>query len=229
MPEVSPQLSSGSRSAHSAMLRCPQCRWQGERFADHIEGAQVACPCCGILRRDMQCIACIERAYPRRKYILARCLEVARGGVSGYLRRKFLRVTSINITPGAGEVYGDVRSLRFKDGVFDLIVCMDVLEHLDDDQSACRELLRVLKPKGRAFFHSPLYARTGPASAPNACGLPGYHHNERGEATVKVFRYYSGESLSALLTGAGFSVSEVSSAVLPALVHQEILYEGVKA
>jgi SAM-dependent methyltransferase len=42
----------------------------------------------------------------------------------------------------------DLHALRFEAGAFDAIVCGEVLEHLDDDQTAVREFARVLKPGG---------------------------------------------------------------------------------
>ena len=48
---------------------------------------------------------------------------------------------------GAVEL-ADLHALRFEAGEFDAIVCGEVLEHLDDDQTAVREFARVLKPGG---------------------------------------------------------------------------------
>ncbi|KKS03406.1 MAG: Methyltransferase type 11 [candidate division WWE3 bacterium GW2011_GWE2_42_25] len=43
---------------------------------------------------------------------------------------------------------GDITKLRFPDNYFDKIVCTEVLEHIDDDVTAIKELYRVLKPGG---------------------------------------------------------------------------------
>ena len=43
---------------------------------------------------------------------------------------------------------GDITKLRFPDSSFDKIVCTEVLEHIDDDKTAIKELYRVLKPGG---------------------------------------------------------------------------------
>ncbi len=42
----------------------------------------------------------------------------------------------------------DFHGLPVRDDSFDLVTCCDVLEHLDDDRRALRELWRVLKPGG---------------------------------------------------------------------------------
>lgn len=43
---------------------------------------------------------------------------------------------------------GDIKKLRFQDNFFDKIICTEVLEHIDEDYVAIKELYRVLKPGG---------------------------------------------------------------------------------
>ncbi len=54
------------------------------------------------------------------------------------------------LDPGSftGVVRGDATCLPFNDATFDCIVTSEVLEHIDDDTSALRELVRVLRPGG---------------------------------------------------------------------------------
>ena len=49
---------------------------------------------------------------------------------------------------GNSWLVGDTTKLPFGEAVFDGVVCSEVLEHLDDDLAAVRELGRVLKPGG---------------------------------------------------------------------------------
>jgi ubiquinone/menaquinone biosynthesis C-methylase UbiE len=51
----------------------------------------------------------------------------------------------------------DAEHLPFKDGVFDRIVCTEVLEHIPDDRAGIRELVRVLKPGGLMAVSVPNY------------------------------------------------------------------------
>ena len=44
---------------------------------------------------------------------------------------------------------GSVYQLPFKENFFDLIICSEVLEHLDDYHGAIDEIHRVLKPQGK--------------------------------------------------------------------------------
>ena len=50
---------------------------------------------------------------------------------------------------------GDALNLPFKDESFDRIICSEVMEHVRDDNLACRELTRVLKKNGRIAITVP--------------------------------------------------------------------------
>ena len=57
-----------------------------------------------------------------------------------------------------GEVrVGRVESLPWADGSFDLVTCLDVLEHIADDGAALREIRRVTKPGGWLLLTVPAY------------------------------------------------------------------------
>ena len=59
---------------------------------------------------------------------------------------------------GCGEVIeGSVLQMPFSDGSFDLAVSLDVIEHLEDDLGALRELRRVVAPGGALLVTVPAY------------------------------------------------------------------------
>ncbi|TCS62973.1 class I SAM-dependent methyltransferase [Varunaivibrio sulfuroxidans] len=76
------------------------------------------------------------------------------------------------------------------DGRYDFVYSLNVLEHIEDDGAAVRELLRVLKPGGRCLIYVPalqiLYSSM--------------------DSKVGHFRRYTKAGLKDLLQGAGFSV-----------------------
>jgi SAM-dependent methyltransferase len=59
----------------------------------------------------------------------------------------------------AGEVIaGSVLEMPFADGSFDLAVSLDVIEHLEDDLGALRELRRTVVPGGTLLVTVPAYS-----------------------------------------------------------------------
>jgi SAM-dependent methyltransferase len=59
---------------------------------------------------------------------------------------------------GVGEVVaGSVMEMPFPEDSFDLAVCLDVIEHLEDDRGALRELRRVVAPGGTLLVTVPAY------------------------------------------------------------------------
>jgi len=52
---------------------------------------------------------------------------------------------------------GSVYKLPFEESFFDLIICSEVLEHLDDYHGAINEIYRVLKPGGKFLTSVPSY------------------------------------------------------------------------
>jgi SAM-dependent methyltransferase len=59
---------------------------------------------------------------------------------------------------GRGEVQvGRLEELPWADGTFDLIACLDVIEHTPDDRVTLRELRRVTKPGGWLLVTVPAY------------------------------------------------------------------------
>jgi len=56
-----------------------------------------------------------------------------------------------------GGIVSDIRCLPFEDNYFDLVICSEVLEHIDDHRAAVSELSRVLKPGKNLVVSVPRY------------------------------------------------------------------------
>jgi SAM-dependent methyltransferase len=52
---------------------------------------------------------------------------------------------------------GSLPQLPFPDGMFGLVCALDVIEHIDDDAAAVRELLRICRPGGALLITVPAY------------------------------------------------------------------------
>lgn len=53
------------------------------------------------------------------------------------------------------DVVGDIHELPYADNSLDAVICMAVLEHVEEPQKAVREMYRVLKPGGYCFIYVP--------------------------------------------------------------------------
>jgi SAM-dependent methyltransferase len=53
--------------------------------------------------------------------------------------------------------YGRAEAIPFEDGSFDLVTAFDVIEHVEDDQAALREFVRVVRPGGGVAIAVPAY------------------------------------------------------------------------
>lgn len=102
------------------------------------------------------------------------------------------------------------QKLPFKEDFFDLIVCLDVLEHIKKDQFVLSETRRVLKKEGSLVVIVPSYQR-----------FFSYWDKVAGH-----YRRYDREYLKIILQQAGFSIKKISYfnlfALLPAVIFRLI-------
>ena len=105
---------------------------------------------------------------------------------------------------GPAEV-GELDALSFGDGSFDLVACLDVIEHIEDDVAALRELARVAKPEARLLVTVPAYPSLWSS------------HDEMNHH----FRRYTRESLGQAAAAAGWRCTRMTNfnaVLLPAAV-----------
>ena len=97
---------------------------------------------------------------------------------------------------GRGEVLvGRLEALPWDEDTFDLITCLDVIEHTPDDRVTLRELRRVCKPGGWLLVTVPAY------QALWSLHDVANHH----------YRRYGRRTLRSAAVGAGWTVVRVSS------------------
>ena len=99
-----------------------------------------------------------------------------------------------------GRALGDVEvgrleELPWEDGTFDLITCLDVIEHVPDDTAALAELLRVCRPGGWLLVTVPAYQALWS------------RHDEANHH----YRRYSRAALRAAAGAAGWQLERMSS------------------
>lgn len=95
----------------------------------------------------------------------------------------------------------DMRFLPFADNSFDSVICTDVLEHIEDDRLAIRDLRRTLRPDGRLIL-----------TVPNAEQKTAWVSTSSMELFNHVREGYSLEGLRRLAEGQGLSILRTSHA-----------------
>ncbi len=97
-------------------------------------------------------------------------------------------------------IIANVTKLPFKDGIFNKIICSEVLEHIPEDKSAVEELIRVLSKDGAIGISVPHYLTESICwkLSGDYYGFPGGH-----------IRKYKTRELLDLANGAGLSVYTV--------------------
>ncbi|MCB0221330.1 MAG: methyltransferase domain-containing protein [Chrysiogenetes bacterium] len=143
-------------------------------------GRQRSCTCCGLgfraflpggdsLRPDARCPAC---GALERHRLLARYLETQTDLLRGEFRvlhlapepaislvlerNRSLDVVRADLQSAWADHHVDVTDLPFESNSFDVVLCLHLLEHIEDEAAALRELLRVMKPGGWGVIHSPV-------------------------------------------------------------------------
>jgi SAM-dependent methyltransferase len=76
--------------------------------------------------------------------------------------RRFAKVPNVSyiaadIDPPKGAVKIDITDIPLDADSIDLVICSHVLEHIEDDGKAMRELRRVVRPGGTALIMCPVY------------------------------------------------------------------------
>lgn len=75
--------------------------------------------------------------------------------LSIFKKMKNLDYTTADLYSPIVDVKADILDLPFDDNEFDLVFCNHVLEHIEDDSIAMKELFRVMKPGGMGIFQVP--------------------------------------------------------------------------
>ncbi|TMR97235.1 class I SAM-dependent methyltransferase [Nonomuraea basaltis] len=105
--------------------------------------------------------------------------------------------TAVELARGRGlkAIHADARDLPLPDRSFDLVLALDVLEHIEEDTRAARELLRVLRPGGTALISVP-------------CDMALWSAHDVASGHVRRYTY---DGLHALLTAQGLTIDRVWS------------------
>ncbi len=76
--------------------------------------------------------------------------------IKRFRKSKNINYTTADLESPIADVKTDIRDMSFEDNHFDAFICNHVMEHIDDEQKALKEVLRVLKPGAWAILQVPI-------------------------------------------------------------------------
>jgi SAM-dependent methyltransferase len=141
-------------------VRCPICGHSFDRFKDDWNRTNVLCWRCGSHERHrMQWLVLTG---PRD--LLRGVRSLLHFAPEWALRHRLARVSGLryvtaDLAGGGVDLSLDLTALDLPDASFDAVLCSHVLEHVEDDAAAMRELARVTAPGGWCLVMVPLDPR----------------------------------------------------------------------
>ena len=190
---------------------CNICGWYGKEFGSFYneimsQDEEVICPNCRSEPRQRALFKYLQEEFLSNYIYIIRernflCLEVSPDPSNPVEKAlKGISYTSIDLDESRAMFQMDLTDLTFKNGTFDMVVCSHVLEHIEDDVAAIKQIHRVLRDGGTALIQVPI----------------GYYDDPDGKSTVEFgerrfyghFRTY-GYDFSDKLMRAGFRVDVV--------------------
>jgi hypothetical protein len=138
-------------------VSCPICGHHFAEFRDDWNRPGAICWRCGAHERQRALWLYLER-HPALLQGAVSLLHFAPEWCLEHRLRRIrrLRYVTADLDPAKGQLQLDITRLELPDDSFDAILCSHVLEHVEDDRAAMRELHRVLAPGGWAIVMVPL-------------------------------------------------------------------------
>ncbi|HQZ11574.1 MAG TPA: class I SAM-dependent methyltransferase [Devosia sp.] len=154
-----------AQPAYSAAGHCPICEAPAtfsakyDWYRDHL-----LCSGCGSIPRERALALILERQFPNWRDLSIHESSPGTRGISPKLRSEcsgYMATQYFPRQPLAKMIDGfrneNLEVQTFAAGSFDLVVTLDVLEHLNEPSDALAEIARTLKPGGAFVFTVPTY------------------------------------------------------------------------
>lgn len=142
-------------------VQCPICKSQFRKFLPYGRGTSARenalCPHCQSLERHR-----LLWLYFQEKTSLFteahQLLHIAPEScfMTRFAKLKNLEYVTADLESPLAQVKMDIHDMPFEDNQFSIVLCNHVMEHVDDDIQAMREIQRVLKPGGWAIIQVPM-------------------------------------------------------------------------
>lgn len=140
------------------MIKCPICDYSGIDFLPYGSARRenAKCPRCGSLERHRL----LWLYFQKHTNLFTANLRVLHFSPMTCFRARFsemknLDYNTVDIADGCDYQF-DIQSIPDNVGKFDVVLAVHVLEHIDNDILAMREIRRILKPDGWAVLQVPI-------------------------------------------------------------------------
>lgn len=131
------------------VFRCLICQYEGPSMPSAFGGSSKLHPLS--IGRAAQIAEAGLRQSVRRALGSQRQDIVAPDPITNYLRSKFGQVICADISRGKDRIVLDMRAIEMEDASVDAVFASHVLEHIREDETALREVHRVMNPDGSHF------------------------------------------------------------------------------
>ncbi|RAJ06824.1 methyltransferase family protein [Chitinophaga skermanii] len=179
---------------HGNKVACPCCKGNFSQFLPAGANRRlVQCPTCRSNERDRILWMYLDK----HPHFIAPGKKVLHIAPEAIFHKRLSRIKGLDYTTGdkfaqsfentypKGTIYIDLTDMQhIAAHTYDVILCSHVLEYIEEDRKAMREILRVLKPNGIALMQVPIkagldvthedYSITDPAERVLIYGDPGH-------------------------------------------------------
>lgn len=144
---------------------CPICQ-RPARFSARYNWYRdhLFCETCHSIPRERAVALVLEERFPKWRKLAIHESSPEPRGISQKLGRECRRYVATQFFPGVplgtmqqGFRNENLEQQTFADGTFDLVVTLDVMEHVNEPEACFREIWRTLKPGGAYLFAVPTY------------------------------------------------------------------------
>lgn len=202
-PLVTSALTDPLQFARQRSVRyCPICGFRG-RFWSYGASprAEAMCPGCTSLERHR--LIHLFLGWSGLDLETRRVLHFAPEGFIHDMLNDTSNYVTADISGGRVDIDCDISSMPFHDDMFDTLIANHVLEHVDDDKTALREVRRVIARDGLAILSVPVVPTWKETYEDPSIVSPVERRMHFGQTDHK--RYY-GRDFTNRLKEAGFSV-----------------------
>lgn len=140
-------------------VECPVCGGQFRKFLPYgVKGrSNVLCPkCLSLERHRLIWLFLLQKTDFFTTHQKMLHIAPEQSFLKRFRQQEQLDYTTADLVSPLADLKLDIQDMPLSDNQYDIVMCNHVMEHIDDDRQAMREVLRVLKPGGLAILFVPM-------------------------------------------------------------------------